>query len=163
MLNIQFLVSILFTVLMAGSGARTPTDQPTEITDDDEEEDMPPNEASASPPLRRGRPPKNSVSIPAPVASGPAAASTRATHTQRHLPPLDGAAVLDALSVQTWMTAMQQQMQELMLAVQTSSAARSAPAQDLYPEEDAEDDDDDNAPAAWHCGRPTRSIPQSEL
>lgn len=157
MLRIRTLLPLLFTVLMAGSGARAPQDPPPEITEADEEDPEEPSPDEDRPAARgRGRPPTRGVRISS------AAAGSRSRIRPRPGPAAAAEGAPAAPDIQAWMRSMEAQMQQLMQVVGGPS---KIPDQDQDQAEDDTDDEDfvAGAPAPGRAGRQPRSIPTSDL
>lgn len=156
MFKIRTLLPLLFTVLMSGSGTgsgvRAPSAQEPEANADAEEDPEEPSTEDVRPAARRrGRPPTRGVRISLPVSS------SRAVRRQ---PPEDDEAAPVAPDIQSWMSTMETQMQQLMQAV-----GRFSSTQGGHQADEADDDEDSvaGAPAARHVRGQSRTIPSSDL
>lgn len=146
------LLSLLFTVLMSGSGAGALPDPAEEITEDNADDPEEPSPEDMRPATRRrGRPPTRGVRISLPAAAGRA---------QRHRPPDDDEPAPGAPNIQSWMSNVEQQLQQLM---QTVGRFSSRHGQDQVDDDDEDEDSVAGAPAPRHVVQPSRSIPTSDL
>jgi len=157
MLKIRTLLPLILTVLMSSAGGRARTASEPDHDEDDADEPEEPHAAVARPAARRrGRPPTRGVRISLP------AASSRAPRLRPPAAQAENAADSDAPNMQTRMSNIEQQLQQLLQAVGGISS-NQGPGQDQ-----ADDDDDDEdfvagAPAPRRVEQQQRSIPPSDL
>jgi len=157
MLKIRTLLPLLLTVFMAGGSRRGPPPPAEELVEADaDNEDEPADPPEAAQPARRRR-----------SRSSTRARRISASRSPRRRPAAAAEGAPDDPALEARMTNMEQQLQQILQAVDKISLARGRD-----PAEDEEEDDDDEdlvagAPAPRAGGRPRdagrRSIPTSDL